>query len=229
MKTVLLAAVAVAALAGQASADFKVIGAFNGWDNGSSVLMADQGGGVYKGTITSGLSVNNINEFKVNVGDWSSSWPLSGNVKAVPTSSSLNVYFYSNTSPNDGWGPNGARVGYDDQGGTGFDLMGSPNGFSSPLASMTGWGNGIYTGNFVVAAPGSGGLKIRKAGDWGMSYGTNMGDPDGDIGFTTTVPGETVYVTLDLKGGRYSVVVPTPGAAALLGLAGLTGLRRRRA
>lgn len=229
MKIMSMTALAVAAIAGQASADFKVIGEFNGWNNATSVLMTDQGGGVYKGTITSGLNVGAVNQFKVNVGDWSSSWPVSGNVKAVPTSSSLDVYFYSNASPNDGWGPVGPRVGYGDQGGAAFDLMASPNGFSSPLASMTNWGNGIYTGSFVVPSAGPGEFKIRKAGDWGMSYGVNMGDPDANIPFTTTAANETVYVTLDLKGGRYNVIVPTPGAAAVLGMAGLAGLRRRRA
>ncbi len=229
MKISMVAALAVAAVAGQASADFKVIGAFNGWDNGTSVPMVDQGGGVYKGTITSGLNVGGINEFKVNVGDWSSSWPLSGNTKAVPTSSSLDVYFYSNASPTDGWGPVGPRVGYGDQGGTGFDVMGSINGWSSPLASMTSYGNGLYLASFNAPVPGSNSFKFRKAGDWSMSYGANMGDPDGDIGFTTTLPNQTVYVMLDVKGGRYNVAVPTPGAAGVLGLAGLAGLRRRRA
>lgn len=229
MKIMCMTALAVAAIAGQASAQFKVIGEFNGWNNGTSLSMTDQGGGVYKATISSGLNVGAINQFKVNVGDWSSSWPLSGNVKVVPTSPSLNVYFYSNATPNDGWGPVAPRVGYDDQGGASFDLMGSPNGFSSPLASMTSWGNGIYTGSFVVPAAGPGDFKIRKAGDWSMSYGVNMGDPDGNIPFTTTAPGETVYVTLDLKGGRYNVIVPAPGALALTGLAGLAAMRRRRA
>lgn len=224
-KCVFLAVAAGVALAAPALADFKVIGEFNGWDNGTSITMSSLGGGVWGATIPVNAGV--ANSFKVNVGDWSLNWPVSGNVTAVPAGSSLDVRFYDNTAPNDGWGPNGPRVGYVDQGGTGWELMGAVNGWSTPFGTLTSLGGGQYKGSVFVPAPGSYEFKFRSiAAGWSASYGSEASDGP-NASFTTTVP-SLVTFHLDVEGGRWKVDVPAPGAMALLGLGGLVAGRRRR-
>jgi hypothetical protein len=168
------------------------------------------------------------NAFKVNVGDWSSSWPYSGNVTAVPTGSSLDVRFYDNTAPNDGWFPNNERVGYTDQGGTGWELMGSVNGWSAPFGTLSSVGGGLYKGT-VFMFPGTWEFKFRSS-DPAINWNANVGDTGGDgsnASITVLAPSLCTF-QLDVTNGRWTTAVPAPSTLALLGLGGLVAGRRRR-
>ncbi|MBL8764870.1 MAG: hypothetical protein JNM07_11435 [Phycisphaerae bacterium] len=221
----MLAVLATGAAASSASADYKVIGPFCNWDNGASITMSDMGGGTWEAVIPA--TPNAVNEFKVNVGDWSSSWPSTGNVKVAATGSSLTVRFYDNPNPNDGWSPNAARVGYVDQGGTGFDIIGSFDNWTNPIGSLASQGNGLYVGTIAIA-PGNYNFKFRSSQyGWGMSGGSNLADWDNDIALA--VGADPVKFSLDVTNGRWKTEnVPTPGALGLLGLGGLVATRRRR-
>lgn len=225
MRSSLLAVVAGAAIAAPALADYKAIGAFNGWDNGTSVLMSDLGGGVWGANIPATPGVSNA--FKVNIGTWDSSWPTSGNTTAVPTGSSIDVRFYDNDTPNDGWSPNSKRVGYVDQGGTGWELMGSVNGWSTPFGTLTSLGGGNYKGSVFIPVPGSYEFKFRSiAAGWSANVGASGGDGD-NASFTTAAP-SLVTFHLDVEGGRWKIDVPAPSSLALLGVGALVAGRRRR-
>lgn len=225
-----LAAGAVACVAGTAMAQPYVVGQFQGWSNPGQ-QMTLQSPGVWKTTV-SGMGANAVNSFKVNMGNWNAGnyWPAnSGDMRGVADGSGmLDVWFYDNPAPNDGWWPNSQRVGMSAQGAVSYEIMGAFNGWSSPVTSLTDQGNGIYTGG-VFANAGSYDFKFRKAGDWAVNMGQEFGDNSNNLNAVVANNGDWVAFTLDTKGGRLKFeVVPTPGAMALLGLGGLIIGRRRR-
>lgn len=226
MRTKVVASLlAVAALSASASASVQAVGNFNGWDNGTGVVLNDMGGGVWGATIPStGVG---INEFKLNVGDWGTYWPTTGNIKVSSNGNPIDVFFYDNVNPNDGWAPNFQRVGYTDQGGTGFEVIGSFDGWANPLGTLASMGNGLYEGTFNIA-PGDYNFKFRSTvHGWGMSTGYNMADWDNEC--TVTVGASPVKFSLDVTGGRWKTEnVPTPGALALFGFGAVAASRRRR-
>lgn len=224
-KTCVASVLAVAALTVSASATIQVVGDFNGWDNNAGVALNDLGGGVWGATI--GSTGAGINQFKLNIGDWSQYWPSTGNVKVASNGNPIDVFFYDNPTPNDGWSPNAQRVGYTDQGGTGFEIIGDFNGWSSPIGTLTPMGNGIYEGTFNIAAGGHE-FKFRSTKyGWDMSNGWNLADWDNNA--YVTAGANPVKFTLDVTGGRWKTEdVPAPSALALLGMGALAAARRRR-
>jgi hypothetical protein len=209
----------VAMLAVPAMADYYVAGDFNGW-NAAGNLMTEVSPGKWSTTITNAPGVH---EFKVTIGDWASNWP-GDNAKADFGAGSLTINFYP-TPAADGWFPTANRVGYDDIAVHGWDVMGSFNGWSSPVA-LNPMGNGLYAASYTVADPGTFYFKFRKAGDWNVAVGNDFSNYGHDIAWTTTVPNQVVYFQLDLPNGRWNV--PEPTTLALL-CGGLVCLRRRRA
>ena len=71
----LLVIVALAVIVSPAGADYYVASDFNGRDPAGNV-MTDVGGGIWQASINMGAGRH---EFKITIGDWSQSWPGSGN------------------------------------------------------------------------------------------------------------------------------------------------------
>ncbi len=230
MKKLLLAAAGLLAafslITPNAQAQFFLRGDFNSW---GMTPLVDNGDGTFSATIT-GTPGAGI-QYKIANADWSSSFP-SQNVWSVFDAAGSFTATFIPTPAADGWGPSGtSRVGYKDPGQFGWEVMGSFNAWGSPVTSLTTSGNGLYSGTYTVATPGSYELKFRKAGDWNIAIGSDFGSWSGNITFATTVADEAVLFQLDLPNGRWLVSeVPEPSTLATLtcALAGLCWLRRRR-
>lgn len=225
MKT-LIALAALVAAAGSASAQYVLRGEFNGWGGGGDIPLIDMGGGMYTGTVT-GLTPGALYEYKATTPDWSFNGPGSNARSAADASGTMIINWFPNTSWSDGWNTSSwARVGYEDSGTHGWDMMGSVNGWAGPFGSLTNMGGGLYAATLSIA-PGSYQFKFRKDGDWAVSIGNDFGNAAADI--PLSVGSDPVLFELDLPNGRWRVTdVPTPGTMALVGLAGLAVCRRRR-
>jgi hypothetical protein len=199
-------------------------GGFNGWD--TSAPMTDNGSGVYSATVygTPGSTF----EYKVATADWSSSWPGSNGKSIFSSAGAFTAYFIPSPAA-DGWSPSANRVGYADPLQFGWELMGSPNGWTTPLVSLTSLGSGRYGGSYMIATPGTYAFKFREAGSWDISIGGDFGNSAGDISFTTVDSFFDVWVELDLPNGRWEFTqVPEPGVLSLLGAGAAVVLSRRR-
>ncbi|MEO1128250.1 MAG: hypothetical protein AAFX05_00915 [Planctomycetota bacterium] len=114
---------------------------------------------------------------------------------------------------------------------------------TAPIAVTDGTFNGIFAGRFVIEAGalirGAVGATITTTG--GAATESFQFPANGRSGFgpATTVGGEPIGAYFELSAGAgpngQDVIdlyildgVPTPGTAAVLGLAGLAGMRRRR-
>lgn len=219
---------ALSMVAGSAMAQpYYVRGDFNGW-SGTGSQLVDQGGGKFSATI-SGLAPGSAHEFKCTTDDWGFNGP-NDNAKVVANASgNILVNFFPATSWSDGWQPSDTRrVGFVDSGIHGWDIMGSLNGWSSPLATMTDLGNGLYKAT-ILTAPGSFDMKFRKAGDWNVAVGRDFSNYNNNITINVGAGDTGVDLFLDLPNGRWqALAIPTPGALGLLGMAGVVAGRRRR-
>ncbi len=220
----LVAAAAGALLTTQAYGQWYVRGEFNDW-GGTDHALVDQGGGLWTGTID-GLTPGTDYELKVTVDDWSENYPGSNMKVRADANGQINIRFFDHASWSDGWLPdNQKRVGYEDPGQTGWELIGSMNNWEG--AALSDMGNGLYQGTFLLDA-GSYEYKFRITGSWDISIGDNFGNSAGNIALNVPEAGEYLF-SLDLPNGRYSaVLVPEPAGLALLGLSAVVGLRRRR-
>lgn len=233
-----VAVVALSAVAGTAFAQpYYLRGPFNGW-GGTGTQLNDMGGGMYQTTV-GGLTAGSNFECKATVDNWSFAGPSAqgsngayGNnfFQKVGASGSMTINFFPAVSWSDGWGPtNTNRVGFADEGQNVWAIMGSFNGWSGELATMSSLGGGLYKAT-IAAAPGNYDFKFRPDGDWNRAVGATF-ESNGANAFGTINPGHNALdLYLDLPNGRWQAVsVPTPGALALVGLGGLVAARRRRA
>ncbi|MBP7746100.1 MAG: PEP-CTERM sorting domain-containing protein [Phycisphaerae bacterium] len=210
----------LAALAMPALADYFVAGSFQGWNpSDPAYVMADMGGW-YQYTV---LGATGRHEWKVTVGDWSQTWPGNNARADFGADGTFTINFYPGAQ-GDGWFPPENRVGYVDKGLHGWDVMGSFNGWSAPVVTLSALGSGLYGGGYVVPTMGTYYFKFRKEGDWDISIGSDFSNYGYDITWTTTADNEPLYFLLDLPNGRWNVI---PEPASLLGLA-LLGLFIRR-
>ena len=80
----------------------------------------------------------------------------------------MNFYELQSASWGDGWSPsNTHRVGYDDPGQFGWEIVGSINGWpgtNDPAFALTAQGNGLYTGAFTFNTPGNFAVQVPASG-----------------------------------------------------------------
>jgi len=181
-------------------------GDFNGWPSDTTDQMTEVTTTHYTHTITA-QPAGALQEYKISVLDWSLTWPGSNGMVAVDALREVNFHFYPDTFA-DGWSPAQDRVGYEDSGQHGWDIMGSFNGWAGPFVLLTDMGGGLYSGQAVVTAPGVYDFKFRKDGDWAISIGEDFGNAALNIMVTTTVADQEVLFELDLPNGRWRVSLP---------------------
>ncbi len=203
---------------------FYARGDFNGW--GLDNPMTYVGGVEYTVTI-GGFSPGDMFEYKVATDDWSINAPGSNGRIMANASGEFTLHFYNQDTWSDGWEPsNKLRVGYDDPGMFAWVVMGSFNGWSAPVVTLTDMGNGLWVGDLVVATPGTYEWKFRKEDNWDISIGDDFGNAAANNTYTTTVPNEVIHFELDLPNGRWRAV-PEPASLTLLTLGALAAVRRR--
>jgi hypothetical protein len=204
---------------------YYVRGDLNGW--GLANPMTDNLDGSYSATIdVSGQTLGNTFQFKAANGDWSVTAPPN-NAQLRYINGAITFYFYPNFAddgwmPPTAWGPN--RMGWNAT--TGWDLMGSPNGWSAPLAALTNTGGDLFQTEIVIPTAGHSEFKFRATGDWDINIGNTFAFNDYNIGVDSASDNETWRFELDLPHGRWrTTLVPEP-ASLLLALLALA-LRRR--
>jgi hypothetical protein len=226
-RTIATLAIASVLVAGASAQTYYLRGDFNGWPGEEGQAMTDNGDGTHSGTIT-GLTPGERAEFKVTTDTgWDPAFPdgnASGIVKADGT---VSVTFFDNEAPEDGWMPNGRRVGVDDADDYGWEIMGSFNGWSDPLIQLNKIGDGLYSGQAMLDV-GSYEFKYRKIDDWDHNVGPSGGKDGDNIMLEVTDPNLPIQFTLDRLAGRHTVeAVPEPATMLVLG-AGLAALAARR-
>jgi hypothetical protein len=228
MKLPVIAGAAVAALACAALAQpYFVRGDFNGWSN-SSDPMVQTDTNKWEYTVT-GLTPGQAYEFKATVDDWSHTAPGSNARYTADASGEMHVFLFDTETHGDGWSPEGMwRLGYTDNGSFDWELMGDMNGWGGGAQwFLTDMGGGLHSGTFGLAA-GSYQWKLRSQGDWAFSVGDDFGNSAGN-NVLDLAADALVQFDIDMSNGRMRTsIVPTPGAAMVLGVAGLFASRRRR-
>jgi hypothetical protein len=220
---------------GAAPASWLVFG-----PNIETTPLADQGGGVYTVTLD-GLTTGTDYELRAAKSDLSVQVPGSNVKIRADAAGEINVNFYelTETGWEDGWQPNNEhRIGYEDHDLFDWEIMGSFNGWSTPVIQLTDQGNGVHSGVYTIATAGTYDFKFRQQGDWNTSIGNNFGNSAGNAQMTSGADGEMWRFTLDLPNGRWmtelvlpsSGAVPEPSSILLVVLAGVAvcGLRRRK-
>lgn len=222
MKRTLVTLLALGLLAAAASAQpYYVRGAFNGWTTANP--MTDDGDGTWSATIDmSAQPTGDPFQFKCATEDWT--------FNAPPNNAQLryvagNITFHFIPYPvQDDWLPTweSPRIGWDPT--TGFDVMGSMNGWGDPYV-MTDNGAGLFSADIPVTA-GNYEFKFRATNDWEINIGQTFSWNDANATLAAAQDGLYRF-ELDLPNGRYRTFwVPEP--ASVLGLALLGLLIRRR-
>lgn len=207
---------------------YNARGTFNGW---GETPMIDDGDGTYSLTIP-GLTTGDRHDFKIAQNDWASSWPGSNPRAAVDASGELTLYFTPG-AVTDGWNPAADRVGYDDSGQFGWEIMGAFNswddGIDTSERQMSDLGGGLFSVDYTIATAGSYDYKFRESGSWDIAIGDDFGNSAADNLITTTVPDSIVRFELDLPNGRWNTtIIPEPSSMALIVVGSLAAVAIRR-
>lgn len=227
MKRLFLCTLLLVALAAPSQAARYIAGSFNGW-NPSGQMMDDLGGGVYQAVI-SGLSEGR-HEFKVTVGDWGTSWPMSGNSWFFADSSGSVTVTFVASDTFDGQSPVVNRIGVNDNIAD-WTAVGSWQGWNNadPATKMIAQGAGVYSYQQVVAA-GTYYYKAVKTGSWDAIGADSRTINADSLEFVTDDINNLVTFYVDANAGTVWVeVVPEPASLLALasGLGGLLAFRRR--
>lgn len=133
------------------------------------------------------------------------------------TNLEMNFHLWTNGGNpwTDGYSPkNTARVGYNDPGQFGWEVVGSFNswpGSGDTNYYMTNDGNGVYTLTKTFNANASNyQYKFREQGSWDTSIGSNFGNHAGNNSFHVWDNGESWTFTLDLPNGRFKATTTSP-------------------
>ena len=227
MNKILIAVVANAAVTAAAmSQPYFARGDFNGWNNNTDPMM-QTGPNQWEYTVT-GMVPGQAYEFKATVDDWSSTAPGSNAKYTGDAAGEMHMTLFDTTTHNDGWSPEGTwRLGYEDNGSFDWELIGAMNGWNGGAAwFMADNGAGMHSGTFLVAA-GTHEYKFRSQNSWDFSIGNDFGSAAGNN--TITLASDSlVQFDIDMSNGRWNAtVIPAPGSAMILGLAGVAATRRR--
>ncbi|VAX42584.1 hypothetical protein MNBD_PLANCTO03-1476 [hydrothermal vent metagenome] len=228
MKRSLIAGMAMATLTSAVLAQpYYVRGDFNGWNNNTDpMVQTDTNRWEY--TVT-GLTPGEIYEFKATVDDWSSTAPGSNAKYTADANGELQINLFDTETHADGWMPEGKwRLGYADNGSFDWELMGDMNGWGGGSEwFLDDMGEGLHSGTFSIAA-GTYQFKFRSQNNWDFSIGDDFGNAAGNNEIILAED-TLVQFDIDMSNGRWrTTIIPAPGSAALLGLAGLVATRRRR-
>jgi 1,4-alpha-glucan branching enzyme len=199
-------------------------GEFNNWGTANEMAETAPGSNVFKTTV-SGLTPNTRFEFKVASSDWATSFPAN-NARVYSDAAGNVTFFYYAGAQADGQSPAADRVGYADP-GIAWDLMGSFNGWTDPVA-LVGNGSGLYTAELPLVGGTGYEFKFRKAGDWGLNIGQSFANDGPNAAFTPATT-DTYRFQLDLDNGAWAVApVPEPAFAGAFAIATLSLLAARR-
>ncbi len=228
MKRSLIAGAALAAIATAAIAQpYFVRGDFNGWSNDTDAMVQTDTN-TWEYTVT-GLTPGQAYEFKATVDDWSTSAPGSNAKYTADAAGELHISLFDTDTHADGWNPEGKwRLGYTDNGSFDWELMGDMNGWGGGSDwYLTDMGNGMHSGTFDLTA-GTYQFKFRSQDNWDFSIGDDFGSAANNNEIILT-DDTLVQFDIDMTNGRWrTTIIPTPGSAMILGLAGLVATRRRR-
>jgi glycosidase len=194
-----------------------VRGDFNGWS--TSDPMYDDGtngdvtpnDGLFTALVT--IATAGRYEFKVASGDWSVSYPGSGNswLDTTVNDETVTVTFDTNGQA-DGWLPETNIIGVSTEPGA-WTAVGDWQGWDNadPSTAMSALGGGVYEFTTSIASPGSYQYKAVKSGTWDAVGADGRGVNANTASFETTVAGQQVAFRVDALAGRVRVeVTPVP-------------------
>lgn len=234
-----LATIAGLALAGSAAAFFAP-GADNGWDiSGANSAMTDQGGGIWTYD-ASGLGAGARTDWNIvaTANDWGSQLYGSNQFGYADGNGDVTLILDTNTY-NDGWLPSTNRITTSTAGTLNWVITGS-------WVAAAGVGNDWDLGSAPAMTPVGGGIfeyattlpagtyawkpvgGTGPNGEWDAitdDSSTTIGQDNND--FTVANNGDLVVFQIDTSNGTVRII-PTPGVAGLLGVAGIAAVSRRR-
>ncbi len=207
------------------------------WDIGSAAQLVDDGtngdvtagDGVYTATVN--VATAGAYEWKAAVGDWSSSWPSTGNCWFITSADNQDVVLtFDTNSAGDGWAPDSYWPDADLSVGGSYTLVGE---LQSELGAAGDWdpasaathmhddglngdaaaGDGIYTFEGTLPA-GTYQWKVAVNDNWSQQFGTDGPSVNaGTWSVTVNDPTEDWVFQLDTNTGRiyayHNAPVPT--------------------